>query len=198
MRSVWALAGMCLISTVSAAADTGGPVPAVWKEQHVDFFYTGRTSRYSCDGLRDKMRAMLLDMGARRDLRIMVSGCDETGLRMKLHSAGPSLSIVFSSPALPDPAAKPLRPGDLAAVDARFVEFTIANDAFRNMGIGDCELVEEFAHQILPKLAARNVQQHVACVPDQESGSRYWVRGEILRALPPGEQGPGGQGATAP
>ena len=34
-----------------------------------NFFYTGRTSRYSCDGLRDKVRAMLLDLGARRDIR---------------------------------------------------------------------------------------------------------------------------------
>lgn len=198
MRSVWAIAGICMICVVSEGADTGSPVPAVWKEQHVEFFYMGRTSRYSCDGLRDKMRAMLLDMGVRRDLRMTVSGCDETGVRLRLRSAGPSLSIVFSSPALPDAAAKPLRPGDLAAVDARFVAFTIADDAFRNMGIGDCELVEEFAHQILPKLATRNVQQDVTCVPYQQSGSRYWVRGEVLRALPPGEQAAGGQSATAP
>ena len=43
------------------AAVTGNPLAAVWREQHVEFFYKGRVSRYSCDGLRDKMRAMLTD-----------------------------------------------------------------------------------------------------------------------------------------
>jgi len=55
----------------------------------------------------------------------------------------------LSAPALPDAAAKPLHPGDLSATDARFVAFAITSDAFRNMGIGDCELVEEFTRQIL-------------------------------------------------
>ena len=53
------------------------------------------------------------------------------------------------------------------------------------MGVGDCELVEEFVRQILPKLATRNVRQDITCIPHQLSGSRYWVRGEVLKPLPP-------------
>jgi hypothetical protein len=87
-------------------------------------------------------------------------------------------------PALPEPKRRPLHPGDLAAVDARFETFTITSDAFRNMGVADCELVEEFARQILPKLATRNVKLDIACVPFQQSGGRFLVRGEILRAAP--------------
>ena len=87
MRSVWALAGVGLIFAASvwsadadgdADADAGKPVAAVWREQHLRFFYMGRTSRYSCDGLRDKVRAMLLDLGARRDLTITALGCEGT------------------------------------------------------------------------------------------------------------------------
>jgi hypothetical protein len=52
------------------------------------------------------------------------------------------------------------------------------------MGAADCELVEEFAHQVLPKLATRNLKQDITCVPDQQSGGRFLVRGEILRSLP--------------
>ena len=111
---------------------------------------------------------------------------------------GPSVSVVFSSPALPDATAKPLHPGDLGAADARFERFTITSDVFRNMGIGDCELVEEFAHQVLPKLVTRDVKEDITCVPYQQSGSRYLVRGEILRALPRVEQGPNRQSATTP
>ncbi len=50
---------------------SAAPFPAVWKEQHLEFSYMGRTARYSCEGLRDKMRSLLLDLGARRDL----TGC---------------------------------------------------------------------------------------------------------------------------
>jgi hypothetical protein len=188
MRSVWALAGVGLMFAASvwpADAYTGKPIEAVWKEQHLRFFYMGRTSRYSCDGLRDKVRAMLLDLGARRDLTITALGCEYTAARARLGTLGPSLNIVFSAPALPQPKLKPLHPGDLGVVDARFEAFTITGDAFRNMGIADCELVEEFAHQILPKLVTRNLKQDITCVPYQQSGSRFLVRGEILRTLPP-------------
>jgi hypothetical protein len=166
---------------------------AVWREQHLYFFYMGRTSRYSCDGLRDKVRAMLLDLGARRDVKIAAIGCEDSG-RMR-RSAAPSLNITFSAPALPDPSVKPLHEGDLSATDARFESFTIASDAFRNLGFGDCELVEEFTHQILPKLVTRALKRDITCVPYQASGSRFLVKGEILKPLPRAEQA-GGSGSV--
>lgn len=174
-------------AAVAGTTVTGNPVAAVWKERHIDFVYLGRTTRYSCDGLRDKVRAMLLDLGARHDVKIAAIGCLPDD-RLRVNSPQPSLDIIFSAPALPDPAAKPQRVGDLAATDARFEPFTIASDAFRNMGIGDCELVEEFTRQILPQLATRDVRQDITCTPPQQSGSRFLVRGEILKALPRAEQ----------
>jgi hypothetical protein len=176
-HGVWILLGTMLCAPSRPTGTEGGaPVAAVWKEQHVSFFYMGRTSRYSCDGLRDKVRAMLLELGARRDLAITALGCEDAAARL--------LNMVFSTPALPQAAAKPLRAGDLAAVNARFEPFTITSDAFRNMGVADCELVEEFAHQVLPKLVTRNLKQDITCVPYEQSGGRFLVRGEILRSLP--------------
>jgi hypothetical protein len=168
------------------ATIAGSPRAAVWKAQRVEFFYVGRTARYSCDGLRDKVRAMLIDLGVRRDLTIVAIGCAGYG-RMSASPAGLRLKIEFSSPALPETGARPLREGDLSAVDARFQAFRIASDAFRNMGIGDCELVQQFARQLLPKLAVREVRQDIVCVPYQPSASRFLVRGEILKPLPPEE-----------
>jgi hypothetical protein len=101
---------------------------------------------------------------------------------------GLRLKIEFSSPALPAAAARPLREGDLAAVDARFQSFRIESDAFRNMGIGDCELVQQFAQQLLSKLTVRAVHQDIVCVPYQPNASRFLVRGEILKPLPPEEE----------
>src|ERR1700675_4689975 len=106
MRSVRALAvvgSLFLALLRPAGAESGDPIAAVWKEQHLRFFYMGRTSRYSCDGLREKVRAMLLDLGARRDLTITALGCEVAAARARLGSLGPSLSIVVSTPAPPQP-----------------------------------------------------------------------------------------------
>jgi hypothetical protein len=198
MRAFWVIAGIGLMFALplwAAGADSGGPLPAVWREQQLKFTYMGRTSRYSCEGLRDKMHAMLMDMGARRDLVITAIGCVETTPSARTASLSPRLNIVFSSPALPDTAAKPLHPGDLAAVDARYEPFTLTSDAFRNFGIADCELVQEFVNQILPKLVTREVKADISCAPHEASGSRFLVRGQILRALPRAEQTPGNRGA---
>ncbi|HVC00787.1 MAG TPA: hypothetical protein VND80_01165 [Steroidobacteraceae bacterium] len=191
MRFRKASAGLCLAATFAAGngfAATGVPLPAVWKEHRVNFVYLGRTSRYSCGGLSDKVRAMLVDLGARRNLHITAIGCPEFGRPPGPNSLNPSLSIVFSAPALPAAAEKPRGPGDLAPVDARFEPFTIVPDAFRDMSVGDCELVEEFAQQILPLLTTRDMKKDITCVPYELSGSNYFLRGQILRALPRAEE----------
>jgi hypothetical protein len=190
MRSVWVLAGMGWMFAASACpvlaqvADADNPISAVWKEQRLNFFYKGQTSRYSCSALRDKVRAMLLDLGARRDLDVTALGCEQSTAQVRLATLGPSLSVVFSAPVLADAGVKPSRPGDLAAVDARFESFTLAVDVFRNMGAADCELVEDFARQILPKLVTRDLKQDITCVPFQQGGGRFLVRGEVLKSLP--------------
>ena len=55
----------------------------------------------------------------------------------------------------------------------------------------DCELVQEFSRQILPKLVTRSLKRDITCVPFQASGSRFLVRGEILKPLPRAEQAAG-------
>ncbi len=187
MRAFWIIVGaglaLALALPVRAAQPLlGSPFPAVWKEHHLEFSYLGRTARYSCQGLRDKMRSLLLDMGARRDLQVALLACNESAPLGRGY-LGPRLSLTFSAPALPDASGQPLRAGDLAAVDARFEPFTLTSDAFRNYGVGDCELVEEFAREILPHFSARNIRQDITCVPYQAVGSRFLVRGEILRAV---------------
>jgi len=183
MRTFWLIAGVGVLFALPlrAANPVGSPLQAVWKEQHLEFSYLGRTARYSCQGLRDKMRSLLLDLGARRDLQVSLIGCNESA-PLGQGYLGPRLSLVFSSPVMPDPSLQPLHPGDLTAVEAHYEPFTLTSDAFRNYGVGDCELVEEFTRDILPHFTARAVKQDITCVPYQASGSRFWVRGEILRA----------------
>jgi hypothetical protein len=156
--------------------------PAVWKPQHVVFTYMGVTSRYTCDGLRDKVRAMLLDLGVRRDLKVFARGCEDVRINLRHAAPIPSLVIDFNTAALHDPAARSASPPE-APMDARFEPFKITADPFRNMGPAECELVDDFARQILPRFATRGVTQSISCVPFQETGGNYWVKGEILKPV---------------
>jgi hypothetical protein len=97
MRAFWVLAGVGLMFSLplrAAGEESGTRVPAVWKEHRLDFSYMGRTARYSCEGLRDKMRSLLLDLGARRDLKVSLLGCNESA-PLRQGYLGPRLSIVF-------------------------------------------------------------------------------------------------------
>jgi hypothetical protein len=196
MKAVWVAAGIATMFALPGWADGVNPQKAAWKEQQLTFYYAGRTARYSCQGLRDKVRSLLLDLGARRDLKVSVLACNESALGLSGGAPGPNLGIVFSSPAMRaagagqpaagEPAAgEPGAPGDAPSVDARFMPFTLSSDVFRNLGLGDCELIEEFTRQILPKLTTRDVKQDIACLPNQMSGSRFFVRGEVLKATSP-------------
>src|ERR1700744_889919 len=97
MHSAWWIfaTGWCALLPATAAVppQPGAPQAAVWREQRLDFAYPGRTVRYSCDGLREKLRGILLELGARRDLSVDAAGCDQ-------HA--PHLKLEFSTPVLPD------------------------------------------------------------------------------------------------
>ena len=132
--------------------------------------------------------------GARRDMKLFSYGC-EIG-RIRLQGMNPGLSIEFWAPvpaAEKAPAAAGARPGDTKpadpkspdgrVVDARYEPFGFRQDAFRNLDVGDCELVEEFVRQVLPKFATRGVKQDIACVPYQVRPGSYRVSGEVLKAV---------------
>jgi hypothetical protein len=161
----------------AAAGDT--QVSAVWKVQTLHFLYLGRTARYSCIGLEDKMQTLLLALGARRDLSVHAQGCGAAERVTQGASVGPSVNIVFSSPV----PGRPSPGGDVDALDARFEPFSLASDAMHNMQSADCELVQQFVQQILPKLATRNVKTDISCSPYEVSGGSFMIRGEVLRAV---------------
>jgi len=72
-------AGLGALSSAGAWADEGAQASAgqgeqapameaaVWTPKEVQFTYMGFTSKYTCDGLRDTVREMLLHLGARKD-----------------------------------------------------------------------------------------------------------------------------------
>ena len=63
-------------SSVSLQAGAQEPITAVWKEREIDFLYRSSTNIYDCGALRDRVRSILVAIGARPDMEVRVSNCD--------------------------------------------------------------------------------------------------------------------------
>ncbi len=147
----------------AASADQGPAIEAVWIEHRVTFDYMGFTTAYNCDSVREKLIDLLRLAGARRDLKVTTSGCDLPNLHV---SALVHARLHFFSPALPkaEPNASTL---PVVPAMAHWLPVKIEPDHPRSIARGDCELVEQFAQQVLQHFAVRNVDSELRCVPHQ-------------------------------
>jgi hypothetical protein len=174
--SAWAAEGDA--GGLSGETQASEPQLAVWTDKELTFVYQGFTTRYSCDGLRDKVRGVLLDLGAqRKDLKVMELGCSSPsgrpdpfpGVRVKMKVLQPAGSV---NPKQTDqiPVAAHWKPLDLKLRDS------FSTDS------GECELVEQIRHSIVPLFATRNVDLKTSCIPHQASATRPSLKMEVLVA----------------
>ena len=161
----------------NAPAPAGEPQSAVWTEKELSFVYQGFTTRYSCDGLRDKVRSVLLDLGAeKKGLKVMQMGCSSPtgrpdpfpGVRVKMRVLQPADSPDAAKAADPTPVAAHWKALDLKLRD----NFTTDS--------GECELVEQIRHKIVPLFATRNVDLQTTCIPHQATAARPILKLEVL------------------
>jgi len=169
----------------SAPAAAGESQPAVWADKELTFVYMGFTTRYSCDGLRDKVRGVLLDLGAqKKDLKVQELGCSSPtgrpdpfpGVRVKMRVLQPASDTAAdqtgAAAAVTSPAGTPV-PAHWKAVDLKL------RDSFTTDS-GECELVEQIRHTIVPLFANRNVDLKTTCIPHQATAARPSLKLEVL------------------
>jgi hypothetical protein len=135
----------------------------------------GFTSTYSCDGLADRLKELLLGAGARVDAKSQPGACAAPFGRPDKFARA---DLTFSTLA-------PLA----AAAEGKPVKGTWRTVIFsahspRDLQIGDCELVEQFRQQVLPMFTTRNVVSNTTCIPNQESGSVIDLKFDSFTALP--------------
>jgi hypothetical protein len=156
----------------AAATDRG-----VWQKHEYSFAFMGFTSTYSCDGLADKLKVLLIAAGARHDAKSQPGAC-ASGFGRPDKFARADLTFYTLAPAGSD------APADTKRVDAVWRPVTFADRSPRELGPGDCELIEQFRNSVLPKFTTRNVENKMTCIPHQESGSVISLRFESLAAVP--------------
>jgi hypothetical protein len=167
----------CAISSTATAelAPASAHEPGIWQKHQYSFVYMGFTSTYSCDGLADKLKLLLLSAGARADSTSRAGACSSAfGHPDKFARA--ELTFYTLAPAGTSADSPP--------VEGMWRDVSIAARSPQELGTGDCELVEQFSAKVLPMFAARNIERHTSCIPFQESGSIVDLKFEAFTAAP--------------
>lgn len=125
---------------------------AVWSPKELTFQYQGFTTKYSCDGLRQKMRKILLELGARADLDVRSYGC--TRLTGPDPFAGVTIRMSVLQLAAPQDAPK---------VPVRWKAVDVLADREAFDAAADCELIGQIRQKILPLFTTRNVDYSATC-----------------------------------
>jgi hypothetical protein len=181
---------------VTARADeVGQPVKAVWQVQEIYLSYFGLTTYYSCDGLHDKVRLMISQLGANESSLVTGAGCSELSGPERLPGARIILATARAATpeALADIAKDPKRAELIARLERKgtkldagefnAVRKTVAlntKNPASDSGAGDCELVEHMRSQVVKKIDARIVKDDVHCTPGQGSIGNRQLQVEVL------------------
>jgi hypothetical protein len=137
----------------SGGQSSAALMPAAWTTKELNFVYkTGFTTKYSCDGLRDKVREILAQLGA-HDIQVHSYGC--------MNPAGPDL---FPSVHI---RMSVLQPAHEWAVGNTVPAHWKTVDLLSNRDVldvaSDCELIEQLKQKVLPLFATRNVAYRATC-----------------------------------
>jgi hypothetical protein len=178
-----ALALVAVGATHSArAVEAGGgageaptTVPAHWVERKFRFVYQGFTTRYSCQGLRDKVRDVLLQLGARAsDLSVRQIACT-TGFSQP--DPNPSVGGTFY-------VLEPASGTTEQPLDAAWQRVNVSVGRGGLDTAGQCELVEQVKQRILPLFTTRNVAFQPRCIPHKLTPSGSSLSVEVLKPAP--------------
>ncbi len=126
---------------------------------------------------------LLIAAGARHDAKSQPGAC-ANGFGRPDKFARASLTFYTLAPGGPE------APLGTNQVDGVWRPVAIADRSPRDLGTGDCELVEQFRNNVLPMFTTRNVEDHITCVPHQNSGSLISLRFESFAAAARGPLAP--------
>jgi hypothetical protein len=182
--AVLALAAGLGMSAAHASSDTAAvpalsvaPPAAHWVERKLDYTYSGFTDKFSCDGLRDTVRDVLLALGARKkDLKIQTSGC----VRFNGPEQFPGVAATFSVlvPVTPDDIGKV---GDASSQPTQWHSVDLVQLTRTGVQSVPCELLEQLKRKALPLFTTRNLKFRSACVPHEESLGEIDFSVDVLR-----------------
>lgn len=175
---IWPSALIMFATGLSPLAQANeADVAAAWKRHEIEFVYMGFTTRYSCEGLRDKMKLLLRSVGARPGFEVATRVCAGPPGRA---DPFPHVRMVFEAPEIPEAGR---RDAGVPAI-ARWRSVTLSRRQPRELEAGDCELVEQFRDRVMTAFTTRRLEGDINCIPHQLSGSTFNLRFDVLESVP--------------
>ena len=178
------VAGLAALAVLTCAFAWANPSPepsagsgresAVWVPKELHFDYRGFTTKYSCDGLQERMRDVLLKLGARPDLRVRGYGCT------RLVGPDPFAGVSIKMNVL-QPAGKQGGP----AVPVHWQRVDLLTGLYEHDPVdaaADCELIGQIKQKILPLFATRNVDYRSTCETHHLVPGGTRLKAEVLVA----------------
>ena len=180
-------------------------VNAFWNDYEVDFTFSGFKTFYSCTGLRDKVKYVLEQLGAREDLKVRAMGCEPGGgpsrfPRVKVNVALPMAATAENLAELEKEADKRelvarvrgeryVDPSEEAAqFPATLETVRLSSRDSRRIEEGDCELMEQIARRLLPELGFAVTDSNLGCIPGQKRLAEVMVEVQALKKVPSPDQ----------
>jgi hypothetical protein len=165
----------------TSPADQGSHIEAVWKTQQIAFEYYSYTTFYTCPSLHRRLQRMLVSVGASPDMRLQSYRCDdhsgaarflfeikspveatpENIRAMTTHDSTDELVAMVNGERLPTAE-------DVQRFPVVWKKVAFARDRYLRLSPGDCELVEQFRRQVLPKMSVHVLHDSVRCSPGHQ------------------------------
>ena len=142
-------------------------IEAIWRVQHLDFSYDSPRYQYTCNALKNKVRAILRSMGAHERVTIDAGFSGDLvvqQMRARISLAAPVEATVENVLAATtfderDQLIARLRDkrlptaADLERFPASWRRVSLSRDRRLHLAAGDCELLNSIRKQLLPKLS---------------------------------------------
>jgi hypothetical protein len=184
------LLAACMPLAAIAAADES-PLPGLWQRHEYVLSHTGFTSSYTCDGIAQKVRLLLLAAGARDDLKVVGRCSSAIGGPSRIATARATFSTLSPAPGSVAPAqpaeGKPEAAPEPGIGVWKTVELRERTPSW--LGAGDCELVEQFDRELLPFFATRDHQAHMTCTLGEYALGAISLRFQSFAPLPTARTG---------
>ena len=190
----------CLLAAALAlpAHANSATTQAIWRVQEIYFAYFGITTHYSCDGLRDRVRFMLAELGVQETSAVQIAGCTD----LSGPSYNPSVRIIVGYPVaatednIKAAAQDPKRAELVAALKRRSkskLEFGLEPFDAERLNVvllsktqaptsasGDCELLEQIRDHVIKPMGGSIVKDELRCIPYQGTASNSRLTAEVL------------------
>jgi len=195
---------LCLIPIAAQSAkDNEGAqsqtVTAVWSVHELEFNFRSQRA-YSCEGLREKITAILVAVGAHDSADVRLP-CVGSAL---LSSALVTISLARPVEATPENVTavttysqhqllvarlyklKLPSANDIERFDAEWRTVALHNHRGLRLDAGDCELLQDLSTQVFPQMGVRLEGARLTCpsAPDMRSKPRLQVKALVATPKP--------------